>query len=58
MPAESPVGLSSVHARANIREPRTTASRQNVRANAKKKDAQTIFRQRHILTYDRRNFEF
>lgn len=32
MLAESPVGLSSVHARANIREPRTTANRSAVTA--------------------------
>jgi len=38
MPAESPVGLSRVHARANIREPRTTASRRNVTSKPKKKD--------------------
>jgi len=37
MPAESPVGLSSVHARANIREPRTTASRRTLPAMLKKK---------------------
>lgn len=30
MPAESPVGFSSVRARANIREPRTTASRRTL----------------------------
>ncbi|NDV65200.1 hypothetical protein D0T60_08085 [Bacteroides sp. 224] len=32
MPAESPVGLSSVHARVNICEPRTTASRRTLAA--------------------------
>jgi len=30
MPAESPVGLSSVHTRANICKPRTTASRRTL----------------------------
>ena len=30
MPAESSVGLSNVHTRTNICEPRTTASRQTV----------------------------
>ena len=31
---------------------------QNVRANARKKTRRQFFRQRHILTYDRINFEF
>jgi len=33
MPAESPVGLSSVHTRANICKPRTTASRRTLGNN-------------------------
>ncbi|MBV2194981.1 MAG: hypothetical protein KUL78_00555, partial [Flavobacterium sp.] len=37
MPAESPVGLSRVHARANICEPRTTASRRTLPTIIKRK---------------------
>ncbi|MDL2323042.1 hypothetical protein LJC52_03550 [Bacteroidales bacterium OttesenSCG-928-A17] len=36
MPAESPVGLSSVHARANICEPRTTASHRTLGVSERK----------------------
>ena len=36
MPAESPVGLLSVHARASICVPRTTASRRNVMGKFKR----------------------
>ncbi|MGI6479937.1 MAG: hypothetical protein ACOX0M_10930 [Salinivirgaceae bacterium] len=36
LPAESPVGFSSVHARVNICEPRTTASRRPLAVMARK----------------------